>query len=81
MWIPLQKQGEKPLIVVRLAGRRSHFGTEGHFCPLLQKKEAHLPKAVSQKLIHPVLHPYLNSSVHFAQFSADLDNIPNMTRS
>lgn len=33
------------------------------------------------KLIHPVLHPYLNSSVHFAQFCADLDNIPNMTRS
>lgn len=85
IWIPLQKQGKKPLIVVRLASRRSHLGTEGHFCPLLQKKKKKRrrisPKQSPKKLIHPALHPYLNSSVHFAQFSADLDNIPNMTRS
>lgn len=29
---------------------------------------------------NPLLHSYLNSSVHFAQFSVDPDNIPNMTR-
>lgn len=56
--------------------------TEEYFKPLLKKKEAQLrKKAVSHKLIHPVLHPYLNSSVHFAQFSADPDDTPNMTRS
>lgn len=65
--------------------RRSQL-TERHsgaFQPrCFKKKEAqHRKKQSPTKLIHPVLHPYLNSSVHFAQFSADLDNIPNMTRS
>lgn len=76
-----QTEWKKPLIVVRLevpAHRPTQRGISTH---CLKKGGATPTKAVSHKLIHPVLHPYLNSSVHFAQFSADPDNIPNMTRS
>lgn len=57
-----------------------HRGISTH---CFKKRRRNSEKAVSHKKnpIHPVLHPYLNSSVHFAHFSADPDNIQNMTRS
>lgn len=45
------------------------------------KRRRNSEKQSSHKFVHTVLHPYLNSSVHFAQFSANPNNIPNMTRS
>lgn len=45
------------------------------------KRRRNSEKQSSHKFVHPVFHPYLNSSVHFAQFSANPNNIPNMTRS
>lgn len=53
----------------------------GAFQSVAYKRRRNSQKQSPKKFIHPVLHPYLNSSVHFAQFSANLDNIPNMTRS
>lgn len=75
------KPREKAAHRRQIASPSSQTDTVGHFSPLLTKGGA-TPKSKSpKKFIHPVLHPYLNSSVHFAQFSANLDNIPNMTRS
>lgn len=81
IWLPLSDREKKAAHRRQIGGPSSQTDTEGHFNPLLKKRRRNSEKAVSHKLIHPVLHPYLNSSVHFAQFSADPDNIPNMTRS
>lgn len=80
-WIPRLEREKKAAHRCQIGALSSQTSTQGHFNPLLKKRRRNSEKAVSHKLIHPVLHPYLNSSVHFAQFSADPDNIPNMTRS
>lgn len=51
---------------------------------LKSPRQAELQASKLSNSVHlrkiPLLHSYLNSSVHFAQFSVEPDNIPNMTR-
>lgn len=74
IWLPLSEQNKNPFIAQHCRLLLRNIATHA-------KRRRNSEKQSSHKFVHTVLHPYLNSSVHFAQFSADPNNIPNMTRS
>lgn len=76
-----QTEAKNALIVRRLEVPTHRPTHRAGFQPIAWKRRRNSEKTVSHKLLLPDLHPYLNSSVHFAQIFADPDDIPNMTRS